>query len=281
MTDGQGNSFVHTQGQTAYHYTSAGDASSSGTALGEMRNHSAAQSESYNRSIQTLRGVANAIGRSASETATRQAGTNQEIGEGHGTSEAVGENESTTIADTDTVSQSRAKMHGLSRSQGRTLSIGRTHEIALAEAFTQIQQFTNSYSQALQKTTSRTSTVGGSQGESVSIGSEEGETTGESTSRALTERKVFFTLEGEREITINDLQRLPQRHCVIAKEALAATEIGVLKVPDRFYSYRDHNLPAEILARQRMRLLPEEPSTARLESVRHQTEPDDHSPWEF
>lgn len=283
VSDGRGNSLVHTQGQTAYHHGGGSVSTNAGSALGTMHNHVLSQGNSYSTAIQDLRSTANAVGRSNSETSTRQTGSELGGSQSQGMSDATGGNESTSITETDTVSESRAKLQGHSRAQGRALSIGQSHQVALAEAFTQLKQFTRSLSQALQRTVSQTETLGGSTSEGVSFGSAEATATGTNRQETLAERKVFFTLEGEREIAINELQRLPQRHCVIAKEALAAAEIITPRVPNRYYSYRDHNLPAEIIKRQLSRFGAEKelspPAPALVPYLPE--EPDDHSPWSF
>jgi len=283
VSDGLGNSLVQTQGQTAYHHVAGGVSMNAGSAIGTVRNHVVAQGNSYSTAIQNLRSTANAVGRSDSETFTRQSGSGLSTSQNQSNRDGIGGNESTSITETDTVAESRAKLRGRSQAEGRTLSIGHSHQVALAEAFTQIKQFTHSLGQALQRTVSQTETLGGSSGESVTYGSAEAEATGTNRTEASLERKIFFTLEGEREIAINDLQRLPQRHCIIAKEALAATEIVTHHIPNRYYSYRDRNLPAEIITRQLSRFGAEKelfpPQLILIPNLPE--EPDDHSPWSF
>lgn len=285
VTDSRGNNLVRTQGQVAHlHHAGAGSSSTS-DALGEVNSHATSQGSSHSQAIQSLRSIANAIGQSLGVTGTRQVGSSAATSGSETTGDTTGGSQQRSISETDTVSQSRAKLRGVSHSEGRSLTIGRRHEVSLSEAFQQLEQFSRSYSEALTRTVSRTDSIGRSEEEGTSIGATAGQSEATSESTTLTERKVFFTLEGEREITINDLQRLPQRRCVVAKTALAAVELETLTIPDDYYWYLNRNLPAELLRWQARDLSPgqaegvEQPTTEALPSL--VPEPPPNSPWEF
>ena len=166
---------------------------------------------------------------------------------------------------------------------GRVVAIGKTHQVALAESFQQLEQFSNSYSEAMTETVSRTDTKGRSVEEGVSVGVAEATAHGTSEGQTVTEKTTYFSLEGEREIGIEDLQKLPVRHCVVAKTALAAVEIETYHIPDGYYAYWSRNLPAEILRNQQERLAPDHAELAQEDPEPRQIvhEPPENSPWEF
>ncbi len=249
ITDGNGNSLVQTQGQTAYH-EKADSASSTSNALSSLHQHSKAHGSSYSSAIQSLRSVATAIGRSSGRTTTRQAtsGRDQSHGEAH--AELVGGTESRTDTQSETMGRSLGSTVGTSEARGTTLGFSRSQELALAQAFSQMAQLTDSFSKALQRSVSRSLTSGESAGEGESTTRSASIAESDSDTDTVSERKTFFSLEGEREITVNDLQRLPIQHCVVAKDALAAVEIETYYIPGRWYSYRERDYPTQILQRQ-------------------------------
>ena len=81
----------------------------------------------------------------------------------------------------------------------------------------------------------------------------------------------------------NDLQKLPVRHCIVAKTALAAVEIETYHIPDGYYAYWSRNLPAEILQKQQERLVPAHTEIPQTEPEPLQLKEDlpENSPWEF
>lgn len=310
VTDGSGSSFVRTNGSTAFHRRAspsagrdfkvtdaggntfvrtepalgdAGQSRSNSTALGEVRNHSRSAGKNYSQAIQSLSSVADAIGQSLSTTGTRSSGASQARSSGKTVGTTRGASRQQGITETDTVSQARAKLRGIAHARGTSRSIGKTHQVALAESFQQLEQFSNSYSQAMTETVSRTDSEGLSVEEGVSVGVAEATARSTSEGQVLTEKRTYFSLEGEREITINDLQKLAVRRCVVAKTALAAVEIETYHIPDGYYTYWDRNLPAEILRRQQEKLSPEPIEMDRPEPEPMQLQQDlpENSPWEF
>jgi hypothetical protein len=287
LTDTSGSSLSRTQNQAAFHDRfgqGRGGSGGSGSSMNEMRSTARSQGESYSQAIQNMRGVANAIGRSASQTGTQQRG--QSLGKTKGTTvgQTRGGSRQQGITETDTVSQARAKMQGISHTQGRSVAIGKTHNVSLAESFQQLEQFSRSMSRALTNTVSHTDTISRSQEESLSEGESFATGATRSEGETVTERVVFFSLEGERELNTNTLQKLPQRHCIVAKEALAALEVETYHIPDGYYAYLDGNLPREILQRQLERLAPtlELSAVPEPEPLRDPlAEPPENSPWEF
>ena len=87
-----------------------------------------------------------------------------------------------------------------------------------------------------------------------STGEQTTESQAQGSSRSATLRKVHYTLEGERELLINVLQRLGDRRCLLSTAALETRLIETPYVPDSFYAYVVENLPAVLLAMQRERL---------------------------
>ncbi len=289
VTDSHGNNFVRTNGSTAFHRRSGPDSGShdrsdsQSTALGETHQQATAQGRSFSQAIQNLRGVAASVGSSLSSTGTRGNSLSKAQNTGSTTGKTLGGSRQRGITQTDTVSQSRAKMQGVSQARGKSLAIGKSHQISLAESFQQLEQLAHSYGETLSQTVSRTSTAGQSVEEGSTVGTAEAAGESATAGETTTEHRVYFTLEGEREISINDLQKLPTRHCVVAKTALAAIEVETYFIPDGYYSYWDRNLPAEVLQRQLRRLRPEQGVTeeVRFEPPAAVGELPENSPWEF
>ncbi len=75
-----------------------------------------------------------------------------------------------------------------------------------------------------------------------------------STSESRTTRTIYHTLEGERELLINQLQHLPDRQCYVSTASLQAELVETPYVPDSHYAYVAENLPERILELQRERL---------------------------
>ena len=76
----------------------------------------------------------------------------------------------------------------------------------------------------------------------------------EGQSESTTSRTVYFTMEGERELLVNALQRLPQRHFYFAHKPLQGHQLVAPFVPDELYSYAAVDLPAELMEWQRQEL---------------------------
>jgi hypothetical protein len=89
----------------------------------------------------------------------------------------------------------------------------------------------------------------------VSTGTKTTETTTVGKSKTVTSRTVYYTLEGERELLVNALQRIRDRECYVFTEALSGHLVEPLFVPDQLYCYTAENLPDAILEEQRRRLL--------------------------
>ena len=77
-------------------------------------------------------------------------------------------------------------------------------------------------------------------------------TTTKGTTESTTSRTVYFTLEGEREVLVNALQRLPQRQFYFAHEPLQGHLLEAPFVPDELYHYAAVDLPAELMEWQRL-----------------------------
>jgi hypothetical protein len=84
---------------------------------------------------------------------------------------------------------------------------------------------------------------------------------------SITERVMYYTLDGERELAINLLQKLPARICVVSMGQLKGLVVQTGWVPDRHNTHRVRDTPKAILEDQSKRLggfetkaLPEEGS---------------------
>lgn len=73
---------------------------------------------------------------------------------------------------------------------------------------------------------------------------------------SATARTVYYTLEGERELFVNALQRLGDRECYVFTDALSGQLIETLKVPDSLYAVVAEDLPTVLMEEQRQRLMP-------------------------
>lgn len=101
-----------------------------------------------------------------------------------------------------------------------------------------------------------------STGEQITDGRTEGE------SRSATLRSVHYSLEGERELHVNDLQRLKDRQCFISTRALSGSVVETPYVPDSFYARTAQDLPAILLDRQRRHLQSPGEYTVRLAPIK-------------
>src|SRR5882724_1185202 len=97
--------------------------------------------------------------------------------------------------------------------------------------------------------TSRDRQYGSSSGSQRSTGTTRGRSETETT------RTVYYTLEGERELCVNALQRLGDRECYLFTGALTGQLIEPLAVPDLLYCYCAENLPARLLEEQRSQVV--------------------------
>lgn len=62
-------------------------------------------------------------------------------------------------------------------------------------------------------------------------------------------------MEGERELYVNLLQRLPSRQCFVLGEPLRPILLKTPFIPDHHYNYVIHNFPEALLRLQAVRLL--------------------------
>jgi hypothetical protein len=94
---------------------------------------------------------------------------------------------------------------------------------------------------------------GSSTHQELSSATQATEGTTEGTSEGQTTKTVYYTLEGERELLVNALQRLGDRECYVFTKALAGRLVETLYVPDELYAYTAENLPAVMMEEQRKR----------------------------
>jgi len=294
VSDSVGNQLVRTEGGSAAYHHYGGEmveaTTKSSTALGELEQTARSQSETFDTALSQIRSVTEAVGASRSDTTTRSRDRSQGASVGWGEHSGEGQSEIITQQTMQTEALGRNVERGSSYSSGRSYSLTEQQQRSLAEAFTLLEQVSRTYSEALQRTISRTELRGGSVQQGVSQGEAVGQAQSRTTTAGTTERKTYFSLEGEREVTINELQKLAPRHCVVSKTALGAVEIETLNLPDRWYDYRSRNLPAIILKRQAERIgeaattssaAPAEPVGVRSFGNDVSDDHDDDSPFAF
>ena len=262
VSDGHGNSFVNTEGESlAFLHAGSQGSSRTGSSVSEMVNTTNTATNTFSAGTSQIRSVADTYAKNYSETNTRSRNASRSDDDSTGVSQTHGKSEVQTANESETVSEARKHDWGRSESHGQTRTFSRNEEQSLSNAFTLLEQVSKNLSRALQETASRTATYSGSVQETVTEGEAVATARSSTDSTSISEKKVFFTLEGERELLINRLQKLPRRHCIVTKEALGAMEIETLHVPDYYYFYRGERLPEEIIERQRKRYgLPESTS---------------------
>ena len=267
-TENQGQSYVVgdsygnniSSGQSIACHTT-GSTGNTNTVLGQMSSHMQQQGQQYGTALQRMRSTTNGIAESSGTTKTKS----HDHSHGHtisfGNQEGQGGSLTSTINGGNNDSVSFKQDFGKTTSRTATKSLSRTDQTAMAESFSQMEQVSRTLSEALQRSVSVTDSMGGSVGESYTEGGALAKAQSHTSSTAETEKKVYFTLEGERELMTNKLQTLPKRRCIITKEALGAIEIETLEVPERFYFYQRERLPEDILNRQQKRFAPHRDNT--------------------
>lgn len=234
---------------------SHGTGSGQGRSLAEIQGTARAEGENFSRAISQLKSIARGFTNKQAET--RTSGRKLDIGESESEGLSIGEGGSHT----------ETAGHGSGWSAGTRLDLGRSAtttkgkteteswQRSLAEAFTLLEQFTQTYSQALQRSRSVSETVGLTEhvdhSRSQQIRQSRSRTETVSTSR----RQVHHTVEGERELYVNLLQRLPSRQCFVLGEPLRPILLETPFIPDHHYNYQIYNFPEALLRLQAARLL--------------------------
>ncbi len=173
-----------------------------------------------------------------------------------------------------TVGKNEQQTSSVARSSGQTTGTGHSSMTSLASGSSSgsASREQSAGSDLGSASSSTSNTVRRDQGESRQSSHSTGEQTtdGQShgKSRSATLRDVHYTLDGERELLINALQRLGDRQCLLSTVALEARLVETPYVPDSFYAYVVENLPAVLLAMQRDRLFRSGEQVVRLEPVR-------------
>ena len=218
--------------------------------LGKMNQISHQQGERANTALQTIRSITKALTQGEGKTITanqdRGTGKNVSIGRQDGT----GGSKTHSHSQEQGVTQGRSRQLGTTVAQTQSKTLTQSQQIALAESFSILEQVTRTISESLQETVSQTDSLGGSETETHGVSEALAEVQSQNSGESINEKKVFFTFERERELVINRLQSLPQRHAIVTKEALGAVEIRTITVPDFYYFYRETCFPEEILRRQ-------------------------------
>ncbi|MEE4247008.1 MAG: hypothetical protein V2I33_16465 [Kangiellaceae bacterium] len=272
LSDGHGFSFVNTQGETLAASSSGpvehvntsrtqgtsgsqsrSHAKSESTALSELKSTTQTSSQNFSTAINMMRSLTEGISRNASRTGTQSRTSNQGHTASSGSSITDGGSEVQTTTSSTSHSLAHSRQRTRSESRGRTRTLTQSEQRSLAEAFSLLEQVSKSMSESLQRTASQTETSGFSTQETVTTGEASASTKSSSEGISVQEKKVFFTMDQEREIVVNQLQKLPRRHAIVTKEALGGMEIRTLEIPPFYYHYRNEALPEDILSRQRQR----------------------------
>ena len=257
VTDTEGNKLTTTQGKSVAFNQKGGDSrESQGSNLGKMTQKARAEGQNYSTALQTIKNVSQAHAKSKSKTRSNSGGFSGSESQSTGISEGLSGNVNLSLSQG--LGQQKGIKRDLShgRTEGHTRTITESEQKSLAEAFAVLRQFSESMSEAIQTTAATAKAEAMSTGTSITEGSQFAKSQTLSKTESSAERIVFYTLEGERELGINTLQKLPRRHCVVSKTALAAQEIETLLVPDGYFSQWDEDGPATLIQRQRQRLAP-------------------------
>ena len=237
VTDNQGSSVTHNNGRSAHHQIRGVDSSStsSGDAVGRMNSHAVSNGKSFSDAIQTIRGVTNGVTQTLGETRTRGTDRGETRNESTTEGDTQGGSNSETKSSSTTVSKARAQLRSHTDAHGKTLNLSHNQTKSLATAFQKLHQFTENYSRALQESITAARGMSVSHTDSFSTGESFSEDIGRSSSEGINEKKMYLSLDGEREISINDLQRLNKQQCVITKDALCPVFLNSFTISDEFY----------------------------------------------
>lgn len=285
VTDSQGNTLTQTSNQsTSFH--SKGGSVSSGESLGQVSKTAQSKGESYQRAINTVKSVTESLAKSASETTTT--GTSMALAGQRSQGEDRGESYTRAEGSQNSSGHQKGRQRNVmsNSTEGSSHTVSTQQQTALSEAFSVIEQFSESMSQALSESVATARSL--SVTRSIQTGQQVGLQQSQGASLALSEgeKLVFYTLEGERELGITTLQKLPRQHCVVSKTTLGAQELRTSHVPDHYYAFWDADLPAEILQKQRQRwglehdATPKKPA-ADVIPLRPQPESDSENPFGF
>lgn len=175
------------------------------------------------------------------------------------------------------LSQQKPNFETTDQTSGHTEQQGRTVSSGQSWSNTSGQNRSSSQSQPLdpQHHGSRGSADGLSSSTQQGGREERSETTTRGTSESQTTKMVYYTLEGERELLINQLQQLPSRQFLLSSEPLQGQLVETPFVPDSLYSYQLRDFPQELLERQRERFALPVPDLITPQPSSHQlkTEP--------
>ena len=253
----RGSRIVHGRNGSVTYYDDGRESGSAGQSsqAGSMQSVGRSLKQDYSKAIGRIRGVTKGREENWGRTKTEGREHSQGRNESQGSGSTQGGTNTRTRSSSETRTRGTSREWSKSETWGEQSSLTRNWQQSLADAFTALEQFSRSYSQALQETVSVRDTVSRSEQQSLAEGMTRTEQTGFSKGQTITERQSFYSLEGERELVINELQQLPVRHCVVTKYALGAVRMQTLFVCDHHYPYQ-RNLPGTVLRKQRARFRP-------------------------
>jgi hypothetical protein len=269
-SEGHGDTLTHGANGSISYYTDDRSRSTSGTSssLAKMRSVSSSQEDSFSQATSLLRGVAQVLSEQQGVTASK--GAKQDLGTSRSIGESLQKGGSHVNTKTHVSGRSRSRSREVGRSWTKTDTTTQTEnwQDSVAQAFSLLDQVSQSYSEALQQIVSNQEGVALT--EKVDYSRGETETEGESWTHSMTKtrRPIYLTLDEKRERMINRLQQLGNREAILTTAPLSAQLIETLFVPDDQYVYVAVDYPRLMLDMQRVRLLgkPEEKKISRESS---------------
>jgi hypothetical protein len=230
--------------------TTEGESRSTGT----MENTARATGEEYNHAISRLQGISRSLEERWGMTSTR--GSKRDRGISLSEGQSVGRGGSRQESTSASVSRSRSFSSEVSFGETETASdtLTASWEQSLAQSMSILEQVSRTYSEALQEAVSETDSIGGSEHCDLTKGETVGTSESVGEGFSVSEKLVYYTLEGERELFVNRLQALPRQQCFVSTGALSVTLVEAPFVEDEHYTCLAEDLPRALMEAQRLRL---------------------------
>ncbi|HKH47661.1 MAG TPA: hypothetical protein VKM72_23640 [Thermoanaerobaculia bacterium] len=254
LTSSQGTSLERGSSGSLGYYDDGRARMTDSSSTGAMENTAKASGEEYSRAISRLQGISRSLEENWGTTSTR--GKKRDQGVSFGEGQSIGRGGSRQESTSASLGQSRSLASELSFGETETASdtLSENWEQSFAQSMSVLEQISRTYSEAFQEAVSTTETVGGSEHCDVT----EGETVGSSESSgkafSISEKLIYYTLEGERELLVNKLQTLPRQQCFVSTGALRTILVETPFVEDEHYSCLVEDLPQTLMEAQRRRL---------------------------
>lgn len=252
-----GASFEHGRNGSIALYGLRGSKSTGGesSSSGSTTNAARSQGSEYSRAISRIEGISRGLeenwGKTSTQGTKRDRGTNQSEGESLGS----GGSRQETTSDSTSTTKGRSREIGRSESETSSETQSESWEQSLSETMSILEQVSRTYSKALQEGLSHSEAIGGSEHRDTSRGQTIGSAESSGESFAISEKLVYYTLDGERELLVNRLQALSRRQCFVSTGALSATLVESLFVDEEHYSRVGEDLPRLLLEEQRSRII--------------------------